>query len=276
MFSQQRYSLSFFTTTLLIALTTESSLAFSITPPTEYLPVENYTTPTNVGIVQLNPVNVISITRGGTTEFLQTLNQAFQDWTFNSAPNDLVGTFYLQTYRATTMDGSIPLVGGELMLFYIPGDGDPILDDSLKWIQRVVNNHSLSPNVHGNNADIIDNVTEDNPNPDAPYYPYNTESQGFRTFADWSSRPDQTQNHNWLAELYLVKQTAPKQVTIYNGIQWGWTNVTWGSTNPITQPVPEPLTIFASGVCLGFGALFKKTVKGTGQNKTKSLEKLKN
>jgi hypothetical protein len=34
-------------------------------------------------------------------------------------------------------------------------------------------------------------------------------------------------------------------------------------------PVPEPLTVFSAGAALGFGALLKKTVKGTGQEKTK-------
>jgi hypothetical protein len=265
---RQRYSLSFFTTTLLIALTTESSLAFSITAPTEYSPVEIYNTYNNnssyVGTVTLYP-DITSITRGGTTGFLQTLSQAFQDWTFNPAPSDLAGSFQVEKYLAKyTVIESTPVVGGEIKLLYKPGDGDPILDNSLKWIQRVVNNHSATPNVHGNNADIIDNLS----NPNAPYYPYNTESQGFRSFYDFSRRSDPAENHNWLAELYLVKETAPKQVTIYNGIQWGWSNT--------AQPVPEPLTIFASGVCLGFGALFKKTVKETGQNKTKSLQKVKN
>jgi hypothetical protein len=279
MLLRSRYSLSFFITTLLIALTTDSSLAFSITPPTDYLPVAPYIIPPELYVTTLNPLAVTNITRGGTTGFLQTLNQAFQNWTFNPAPNDLAGTFYINKYRARNERDSIPLVGGEIELFYIPGDGDPILDDSLRWIQRVVNNHSFSPNVHGNNADIIDNVTQDNPYPTTPYYPYNTnllgdntDLLGYRSFYDFSTRPDQTQNHNWLAELYLVKKTAPQQVTIYNGIQWGWNNT--NITN--VQSVPEPLTIFASGVCLGFGALFKKIVKVTGQNKTKSLEKLKN
>jgi len=270
----QRYSLSVFTTTLLIALTTESSLAFSITTPTEYSPVEIYNTYNNnssyVGTVTLYP-EITSITRGGTTGFLQTLSQAFSSWTFNPAPTDLVGSFQIEKYLAKyTVRNSIPVVGGQIELFYNPSNGDPAVDKSLKWIQRVVNNHSATPNVHCNNADIIDNLS----NPNNPYYPYdtnskgvNTDSQGFRSFYDFSSRPDPAENHNWLAELYLVKETAPKQVTIYNGIQWGWNNT--------VQPVPEPLTILASGVCLGFGALFKKTVKGTGQNKTKTLQKVK-
>ena len=263
MLLRQRYSLSFFTTTLLIALTTKSSLAFSITPPTQYLPVQVYTTPTNVGLVRLNPVNVTSITRGGTTGFLQTLRQAFKDWTFTPAPNDLAGSFQLEKYLAKDVFLSIPVVGAQIELFYNPGNGDPILDNSLKWIQRVVSNHGNTPNVHGNNEDIIDNLY----NPNDPYYPYNTnsqgvntDSQGFRSFHDFSARGDQAENHNWLGELYLVKQTAPRQVTIYNGIQWGWSN------NSNIQGVPEPLTMFASGVCLGFGALFKKNVQ---ENKRK-------
>lgn len=263
---QQRYSLSVFTTTLLIALTTESSLAFSITTPTEYSPVEIYNTYNNnssyVGTVTLYP-EITSITRGGTTGFLQTLNQAFQDWTFNTAPSDLAGSFQIEKYLAKyTVIESTPVVGGEIELLYKPSNGDPILDNSLKWIQRVVSNHRAIGGGHGINEDVIDNL-----NGNTPYYPYNTESRGFRSFYDFSRRPDPVENHNWLAELYLVKETGPRQATIYNGIQWGWNNT--------AQPVPEPLTIFASGVCLGFGALFKKTVKGTGQNKTKTLQKVK-
>jgi hypothetical protein len=259
---RQRYSLSFLTTTLLIALTTQSSLAFSITPPTEYLPVEIYTTPTNVGIVSLYPTNVTSITRGGTTGFLQTLNQAFQDWTFNTAPSDLAGSFQIEKYLAKTVFESTPVVGGQLQLRYNYVDSDPIPDGSLHWIQRVVNNHSLTGN-HGDQEDVIDIDPAGQPN---PYYDHAFDATE-TTFNDFSRRNDPAQNHNWLAELYLVKETGVRQATIYNGIQWGWNNT--------AQPVPEPLTIFASGVCLGFGALLKKTVKGTGQNKTKTLQKVK-
>jgi hypothetical protein len=45
-------------------------------------------------------------------------------------------------------------------------------------------------------------------------------------FVDRSSRSDPHKNHNWLAELYLVEenlveQNVPRNVTIYNGVQWG-------------------------------------------------------
>jgi hypothetical protein len=81
------------------------------------------------------------------------------------------------------------------------------------------------------------------------------------TFHDFSGRIDTENNHSWLADLYLVEGDGPQNVTIYNGIQWGWSNN--------VQPVPEPLTVLGAGVALGFGALFKKTGKGIGEEKTK-------
>ncbi|WP_026098655.1 PEP-CTERM sorting domain-containing protein [Kamptonema formosum] len=57
-------------------------------------------------------------------------------------------------------------------------------------------------------------------------------------------------NHYWSAELYLVEPTAPKQVTIYNGISWGWKN----------EVVPEPTTVMGSGLgmTMMFGAWLNK------------------
>jgi hypothetical protein len=264
---RQRYSLSFITTTLLMALTTESSLAFSINPPgggaAEYLPVQTYTYRNDLdimtfGLTTLNPANVRSITRGGTTGFLTTLKMEFQDWTFNPAPTDLAGSFRVQKYIAKYLPQDAIYeagVGAELKLQYDYNEGDPKPEDSkLHWIQRVVSNHR---GTHGTNQDNIDIRL----NAQNPYYDTAFGEQPFdeRTFYDRSTREVEN-SHNWLAELYLVKETAPKQVTIYNGIQWGWSN------NSNIHSVPEPLTIFASGVSLGFGALFKKNVQ---ENKRK-------
>jgi len=268
---RQRYSLSFFTTTLVIALTTQSSLAFSISPinvnprDTE----ASYTLPDQrKGITTWNPLNFKIIPRGGTVGFLERLGQDFKTWTFNPAPNDLAGSFRVTEYVAI---GTPTSVGARLQLQYDPSNGDPTpVNNSLHWIQRVWNNHSAATDVHGDNADIIDIGV----GVDTPFYDTPTIIDIIRgeileegKFSDETTRSDSDRDHNWLAELYLVDLTAPKQVTIYNGIQWGWQNR--------VEPVPEPLTIFAAGVSLGFGALFKKTVKGTGQNKTKSLQKVK-
>jgi len=257
---RQRYSLSFITTTLLIALTTESSLAFTINPPgnstAQYLFVQPYTYTNDLdiqtlGLTTLNPINVTSITRGGTTGFLATLRREFQDWTFNPAPTDLAGSFRVQKYIAKYLPQDAIYeagVGAELELQYDYGEGDPKPEDSkLHWIQRVVSNHRGTHGTNQDNIDIRFNAQE-------PYYDIAFGRQPFdeRTFYDLSQREVEN-SHNWLAELYLVKETAPKQVTIYNGIQWGWSN------NHSVQSVPEPLTILGAGISLGFGVLFKKT-----------------
>lgn len=50
-----------------------------------------------------------------------------------------------------------------------------------------------------------------------------------------TGRPDIDEKHDWYAELYLVQETAPKTVTIYNGISWGWNN-TFTPSSPISLP----------------------------------------
>jgi hypothetical protein len=57
-------------------------------------------------------------------------------------------------------------------------------------------------------------------------------------------------------------------------IEYISTGDTTGSIKPYIAPVPEPLTILASGISLGFGALFKKQYS-RNQKKVKSLEKQK-
>jgi len=259
---RQKCSWSFFATTLLISLTTQSSLAFSINPSGSvgairtWLPAQSYTLePQGTGTTILSPFTVRSITRGGTIEFIRTLKQAFPTWTFNPAPNDLSGSFDVQIYTAL---GNSSSVGADLFLTYTPGAGDPTpAGNKLNWIQRVVSNHNNESNIHGSYQEIIDNQYRLN----NPYYYSSATGFQERAFDDMPSRPDPNNEHNWLAELYLVEETASETVTIYNGIQWGWKNN--------VQPVPEPLTVFAAGAALGFGALFKKTIKGTGQEKTK-------
>lgn len=250
---RQRYSLSFLTTTLLIALTTQSSLAFSISPlgsigaTQNWDPDESYTlTNQRTGITRLNPTTVQSLTRGGTTSFLSALYLSFPTWTFKPASNDLAGSFVVQIYDAI---GTPNRVGAQLRLQYIPGINDPTPSgNNLHWIQRVFDNHNITNNPgHGNFENVIDigsGVTN-------PFYDTTFGVRPFdeRTFFDSPGRTDAGNNHSWLAELYLVDHQANSQnVTIYNGVQWGWNN----------EVVPEPLTIFGSGMGLGLGVLFKK------------------
>jgi hypothetical protein len=263
----QRYFLSFFTTNLLIALTTQSSLAFSINT-NNILPgrgdtQETYTLPNQrTGITRLVPIKPISITRGGTPEFLATLRRefpfwssdiaTFPTWSFNAAPNDLAGQFDIGIYDAEKE------VGASLGLEYKPGAGDPTpQNNNLRWIQRVVSNHSHSGN-HGQNEDFIDDANNVFGNNNPFYYDTPTLLQE-RVFFKSVFREDANRDHNWLAQLYLVEEIGSRQVIIHNGIQWGWENR--------VESVPEPLTILASGISLGFGVLFKKTFKEREDNK---------
>ena len=266
---RQRYSLSFFTTTLLIALTTQSSLAFSINPvgPKGAIeiwdPDESYILPNQKkGTTILSPTAVFSLPRGGTQGLLDRLNENFSDWAFKPALNDLAGSFEVRIYDAI---GTPEQVGAGFQLFYKPGKSDPTLlhGSSLKWIQRVVSNHSVKPDKHSDKEDEED-VIDNGGSKITPFYIHEKFSEDLFGMEDLSRRVDADKNHKWLAELYLVEETEPQQITIYNGIQWGWENKVEN-----VQGVPEPLTIFASGVSLGFGVLFKKTFKETEQKRTK-------
>jgi hypothetical protein len=251
---RQRYSLSFFTTTLLMGLTTQPSLAFSITYSGSIEDrdiVQTYTLPNqSKGTTTLRPGFVQSLPRGGTPSLLALLNSNFRSWTFNPARNDLDGSFDIQIYDAiydptTTPE---PATGAKLQLQYIPGSDifDPTpARNNLHWIQRVISNHSRAGHgINQNSIDIAFGASN-------PFYDTTFGLQPFdeRTFYDRSTR-EASEDHSWLAELYLVDLTEPQQVTIYNGIQWGWENK--------VEPVPEPLTMLGAAAALGYGAILKR------------------
>lgn len=255
-FLRLKYSLNFFTTTLLISLTTQSSLAFNITPPRHGPTGERYTLENQTkGFARRNPTDLISITRGGTIGFLETLRREFPTWTFNSAPNDLAGRFDVYMYSGLATIGysndyqKVELVGGNLELNYIPGIGDPEpTSSSLRWIQRVLySNYTIT--WDGSYEDFIDVGSE----AIDPFYDLLGSTPPF--FESFASRSDLNKNHTWLAELYLVNQTAPNQVTIYNGVQWGWESRVESVPD---QSVPEPLTILGAATALGYGGILKR------------------
>ncbi|MGB3512871.1 MAG: PEP-CTERM sorting domain-containing protein [Microcoleaceae cyanobacterium] len=235
-------------------LTSQSSLAFTITPAQpgasiRFDPSEEYTLPDGrKGVTTLDPLSVTEITRGGTAGFLDQLRAEFpvvDGWNFNAAAADLAGSFNIDIYDA---QGTPARVGTEFQLQYNPSAGDPTpADKDLHWIQRVVDNHNITTNPgHGNPENVIDIVAGQTD----PYYDTNFGIQPFdeRTFYDFPGRTDADRSHFWFAELYLVEETAPMTVTIYNGVRWGWRNT-----------IPEPssvLGLFAIGA-LGTGSALK-------------------
>jgi hypothetical protein len=206
---RQRYLLSFFATAFLIALTTLPSLAFNIIPPPQqdFLMSETYDLPNGRrGITTLLFTDFKGLARGATPKQEAALRKKFPAWILKSAPKDLAGNFEVITYRAT---GKPDMVGATIVLSYKPGEGDPTpKSNTLKWIERVVPN-----NVDGKEEDYV-NTEED-------YIEGNVEE---RSFLGVSLREDTNKPHKWLAELYLAEETEPNQITIYNGIQWGWEN----------------------------------------------------
>jgi PEP-CTERM motif len=274
--------------TPMIVFSSQSVFAFSITPTnltslgSNYRPEQGYTIDGEKWVTKLKPLSVLS--RGGTAEF-NALLQDFKNagWVFETASNDLQGSFKIERYQAFGVgSGSGAGVGANFRLQYMPQPNDPNTYGSLSgvhWIQRIYNNHSSVTKKHGDIDNAIDvfsrskSFTEparlftdyDNP-PPLPY------------FVDNPSRNDPGNSHTWTAELYLVNfvpsngtgvicnpkcppsktslavASAPKgKVIIYNGISWGWENKT----------VPEPastLGLLALGT-LSMASVLKRRMK---------------
>jgi hypothetical protein len=211
-----------------------------------YDPHEPYSIGTDPWIAKLDPLRPTDIVRGGTANFLAVLTAAFppaSGWSFVAAANDLSdGSLKVHSYD---VDGTPTRVGIEFPLIgfdveYVPGVGDPTAN--VHWIQVVTNNHNVTNNPgHGNPENVVDNPFS--PGGRAPYYDDGGAADS-RNFLDAPARNDANMTHHWIADLYLVTgpaPTTPGQVTIYNGIRWGWEN----------HPVPEPSTL----VLFGLGAL---------------------
>lgn len=224
----RQYTLAFLASTLMVTLATQSSVAFNITGPTEsYVPSVLAPVGNKRIDVLLEPKSIKSIKLGGTNGLLNVLRRAFPRWTFLRAPKEkeLKGSFEIKTYNAC---GPLTLcqpgldtpqiggVGAYLSLDYNPVGNDPDpTTEMVYWIQRVKSNHKGGSVVHG----TVENIIDISPGQKNPFYskaPF---------FSDSPYRIDPLNNHDWFAELYLVKRKpGTRTVTIYNGIQWGWKN----------------------------------------------------
>jgi|GEM_PF-3596577 len=141
-------------------------------------------------------------------------------------------------------------VGASFSLFYRPGPGDPPTsvpvsgtpnltqaNPNLRWIQIVNSELIVNSNV------VLNEKFADNGEPPAnfinspPFYPLADIRQDSKfsqdpnrrilTFADASQRADVTKDYDWLAELYLAEikdPGKPNEVTVYEGVQWGWSS----------------------------------------------------
>jgi hypothetical protein len=244
--SLPRYSLGLFVTPLIVAITSQKCEAFSITPVgggafQSYVPEVKYDS--ERGKVFLDPLNVTEVKLGGTDAFLSVLKSSFKSkgWNFISSDKALAGSFNIQSYTANYSPlrpyNTQDVVWSDLLLTYSPSASGDILpnqvnptpqNNNLHWIQWIVSNHGgkqyrnnqVVDLGHGNGDNNIDIFAD----ADSPFYDESSDLATEYTFYDSPLRADIKENHNWAAELYLVEETGPKTVTIYNGIKWGWKN----------------------------------------------------
>ena len=258
----RQYSLVGIATTLIVGITGEIGLAFSFTVPSRSpLPcdpfISSYCSPHSLtlpgvdgGTVTTTLYSVSSVPLGGTTSMFNLLTNsvwAKNGWKFQRATTDLSGSFGIKIYNAYA---EVATVGANIQLLYSPKDQDPI-GSNVHWIQRLRTNHGvivtrsgLTKLAHGIVDDKIDVFQEqtqlnyqDPQNPQKPtfnpFYDTYSDLANQISFEDILGRDDIYESHYWYADLYLVQETAPKTVTIYNGIRWGW-------QNKFTQPTQPP------------------------------------
>lgn len=262
-------------TTPLIAFSSSSVFAFSITPMQPgatniYDAEEEYIINGQKGVTRLNPLSVTKLPRGGTAGLLNLLNTQFlpNGWTFQKADADLAGSFNITHYDAV---GTPITVGADFALDYVAQGDDPVTrgNTQLHWIQRVFDNHNITDNPgHGNKENVIDVLTTKKPftDPGRLFYDFDANFATPPHFEDGPRRPDADKNHSWNAELYLVSidTTNPNTVTIYNGVRWGWTNT-----------IPEPssvLGLLALGT-IGAASTLKRKLKPS-KSTEKETEKI--
>lgn len=258
-------SLIWLATSFLIGIASQSACAFTITPSRglfgrgkgasiRYLQKARGSDANFDVETWLDPKFVKEIERGGTRDFLRILQDSFpneEGWLFLSADNDLEGRFDIEYYYACAYlevcgydlvnpktgstyprsDGT----GAGFKLRYYPGEGEPDPNTStLHWIQRFTN---LSRSGYRNSIDIGDDHTA------TPFY----DATGAANEIYFVDRPYQgiSPYITWDAELYLAEvkdpANAPKTVTIYNGIQWGWKS----KAKPRRRQ-PQPVCLIAS------------------------------
>jgi hypothetical protein len=241
--SKQQYFLAFLATNLLVALTNQSAIGFTLKSgngaTNYYNPTVPYVIDANTrGTTFLSPRYVAPIKLGGTNGFLNMLNNdvRWQGWDFISSDKNLYGNFEISDYygcgaqticaKERPKDTIRGGVGAYIDIKYNPKKTDPKPGKGkIHWIQHVVNNHTLydeqqstsGGGLHGVRYDGIDIPPFQNAN---PYYRGGNEFSSF----DRPYRIDPTEPHTWFAELYLVEEIAPKTVKIYNGVRWGWIN----------------------------------------------------
>jgi hypothetical protein len=234
-----KYIIPILATNFLIALTQQSSTAFTLLlnqsnfkysqgyTYKDWLTLDDYE-----GYTIINNPTVVGVQLGGNPGLWKRLNEfsnANKGWKFLKAQKGLEGTLAVDSFSACGYGkqcGDDPNrnygIGADIGITYHPSDKDPDIRN-LRWIQRVTSNHKADSSVHGVKEDTLDQDYESQRI--NPYYYDRARSSG--TFFDTPYRNDPQNYHKWDAELYLAevtKQKGKEIVKIFNGIKWNWFN----------------------------------------------------
>ncbi|MEH1903335.1 MAG: hypothetical protein V7L04_18450 [Nostoc sp.] len=256
----RHYSLVWFASVMIVALTGRASVAFTLTlnsPGATFSYKEE--SPYTVGQVAEGKTVIDKrlwfdpLPLGGTQRLNQTLflwslgasSSGIQGWSFQGAQEALKGSFEIVTYRSCGFgeacggngtnirrDG----VGSLFYLKYHPAPSDPQPGQGkLHWIQ-VVRSNSRQFSIP-----FVDNAG----NGQDPYYDsVFTADENY--FLDRPYFPGGLRSNYFDANLYLVQETTPPEstkrtVTIYNGIRWGWRNYVTRRRQPVVCPNPDKI-----------------------------------
>jgi hypothetical protein len=262
-----RYQIGVLTSLIMVAFSSEAGLTFTLIPPSSYNSryYQNYEM-RGVGKGYTQLLKERTAKKRDKDAFTQILQKRFppikssnrrrKGYIFESVDTPLGGSFDFEQYFACVpyqicvLPYNVPSsndfrVGGHARVSYHPEGNDPQTSNKSFWIQRVRSNHSLNPNRHGRNEDVVDQGMGSL----LPYY-----SSTYNTFLDTSYREDATENHDWVAELYLAElqnpdplfgriSAEPYKVKIFSGIQWGWKNRFIRDRNPLPVPIPRPIPL---------------------------------
>jgi hypothetical protein len=231
----------------------------------------------NFYMVNTIPNFLQTLAVGGTAAQRQIMTNEFPGWTFNPATAAAPGTLTVEEYDAIAVGDS---GGVDISLLY--DDGNPTPTTTWRWIQIV---ESISEEV---GYPYPKNPSVDPPkgfDDDLPFYFTNTELGGFSPNIEgdsiWKGKtPIPIQNpanrgdlrffdepQGFLENAYMRNNFSlfltswsggdSKTVTIYDGVAWGFE----------IKKVPEPLTLIASGLAIGFGALSQREYSKKRQQK---------
>lgn len=169
------------------------------------------------------------------SRFWRVLTSSFPDWKFYSSSYPIYGDFVVNEYTVCPPESfcgdTLESVGAKLELNYVPNEKAPNQPDpingNLRWIQLVINNHSLEDG-HSGGENVID-IDIDNSGNGTPYYDSISTTSNSYYFNDEPLRYDISENYDWKAFLFLAEDLGQdnrgrNRAKIYSGVSWGWHN----------------------------------------------------